>query len=295
MERLTWIAAVIVLVSVSFGVMYIPSFMNIVLMPPQQCPVNCNDYNPCTVDYCGPEEYICLHEKVPECCGNSICEEGEYPNCGDCPSCIDGNRCTRDSYNYKTKRCVHERIEQEILLQDDFDSDSEKKWINVTDWTLSKEGRNKFMNVSTTVKTLTVIPITNYTITRDNYSLSVRVKVKSGSAIIDFRRTPSRMYRLNITDSKFMLKRIVAKRRELLTAFDSVQKNEWTRIRVAAIGKNIIVMLNGNHFFTYKDDYIPITSGSIGLGVSPNPKKLKGEVLFDDVVVKKADMSNYEC
>lgn len=45
---------------------------------------NCDDFNPCTRDYC--DKGICRNEPVSPCCGNGICEQGEsQTNCpADC-------------------------------------------------------------------------------------------------------------------------------------------------------------------------------------------------------------------
>lgn len=39
------------------------------------CPESCDDFNPCTEDYC--EKGLCMHKPIIPCCGNGICEEGE--------------------------------------------------------------------------------------------------------------------------------------------------------------------------------------------------------------------------
>jgi hypothetical protein len=39
------------------------------------CPESCDDFNPCTTDYC--EKGLCKHTPKIPCCGNGICEEGE--------------------------------------------------------------------------------------------------------------------------------------------------------------------------------------------------------------------------
>ena len=46
------------------------------------------------------------------CCGNSVCETEEtYSNCAkDCPNCNDGNKCTKDSYDYHELKCVNKLI-----------------------------------------------------------------------------------------------------------------------------------------------------------------------------------------
>jgi len=45
--------------------------------PPAEitCPESCDDFNPCTEDYC--EKGLCVHKPIIPCCGNGICEEGE--------------------------------------------------------------------------------------------------------------------------------------------------------------------------------------------------------------------------
>ena len=40
-----------------------------------KCPESCDDFNPCTTDYC--EKGICRHTPIIPCCGNGVCEEKE--------------------------------------------------------------------------------------------------------------------------------------------------------------------------------------------------------------------------
>jgi len=40
-----------------------------------KCPESCDDFNPCTTDYC--EKGICKHTPIIPCCGNGVCEEKE--------------------------------------------------------------------------------------------------------------------------------------------------------------------------------------------------------------------------
>jgi len=47
-----------------------------------ECPTSCDDFNPCTTDFC--EKGLCKHTPILPCCGNGICEEGESVlNCAD--------------------------------------------------------------------------------------------------------------------------------------------------------------------------------------------------------------------
>jgi len=105
----------------------------------KQCPLSCDDGNPCTEDVCNQStdfkcvhinltgevngcsgrtdclEFSCLNgtcvsQKIQNCCGNLICEEGEdNSTCPqDCPNCDDGLECTIDSFDYENQTCVHE-------------------------------------------------------------------------------------------------------------------------------------------------------------------------------------------
>ena len=48
-----------------------------------QCPLNCDDNNACTTDYCDEKtNYVCKHDIIIPCCGNYICDDDEDPgNC----------------------------------------------------------------------------------------------------------------------------------------------------------------------------------------------------------------------
>jgi len=59
----------------------------VVPTPADACPINCNDNNECTNDYCnGETNYACRNDIIYPCCGNGNCEAGEnYDNClADC-------------------------------------------------------------------------------------------------------------------------------------------------------------------------------------------------------------------
>ncbi len=53
-----------------------------------KCPESCEDNNKCTNDICSEStNYECKYEEINPCCGNSICESGEYKSCStDCPN-----------------------------------------------------------------------------------------------------------------------------------------------------------------------------------------------------------------
>ena len=104
----------------------------------------CDDGNPCTQDdysyktgkcshlklmgprsgcsakvTCGSQTCkagVCQIEYISNCCGNKICEVGEtYETCSvDCPNCDDNNKCTKDSYDYHSQKCVNVPIFDEI-------------------------------------------------------------------------------------------------------------------------------------------------------------------------------------
>ncbi len=61
---------------------YVEEFVEEEAIEKVKCPESCDDFNPCTTDFC--EKGLCKHiPKVP-CCGNGICEEGESVlNCAD--------------------------------------------------------------------------------------------------------------------------------------------------------------------------------------------------------------------
>lgn len=72
-----------------------------------KCPITCNDNNLCTNDFCSKETgYKCMNTLKLNCKGNEICETGEYGT-SDCPNCDDNNKCTADSYDLGTKKCIN--------------------------------------------------------------------------------------------------------------------------------------------------------------------------------------------
>ena len=72
-----------------------------------ECPAFCNDYKPCTNDFCSAETgYECMNTIKLNCNGNGICESGEYGT-SDCPNCNDGKKCTADSYDIGAKKCIN--------------------------------------------------------------------------------------------------------------------------------------------------------------------------------------------
>ena len=55
-----------------------------------------------------PNNESCVCDLIVPCDGNNICEQGEYQESGDCPSCDDENSCTVDLYNYTSGKCYYE-------------------------------------------------------------------------------------------------------------------------------------------------------------------------------------------
>lgn len=86
--------------------MIIILFIFIIKITPE-CPKSCNDNNPCTNDFCSSQTgYKCMNVLKLNCKGNGVCEYGEYGS-SDCPNCDDGNKCTADSYDVNTKKCLN--------------------------------------------------------------------------------------------------------------------------------------------------------------------------------------------
>jgi hypothetical protein len=84
---------------------------------PSGCPANCDDGNPGTEDFCGPETgYFCEYKPVIGACGNSICDTTE--NTCTCPA--DCGPCA-GSTAYLTKSCEGTncvaRLKQGITVQ----------------------------------------------------------------------------------------------------------------------------------------------------------------------------------
>ncbi len=72
---------------------------------PSGCPASCDDKNPGTRDYCGPEtNYFCVNEPIAGACGNGICEGTE--NKCTCPS--DCGPCTGGG-TYLVLSCVADK------------------------------------------------------------------------------------------------------------------------------------------------------------------------------------------
>lgn len=66
------------------------------------CP-DCDDNNPGTKDYCGPEtNYFCKHDPIPGVCGNFVCEPGENK----CSCAQDCGPCTGTIGAYLMRGCV---------------------------------------------------------------------------------------------------------------------------------------------------------------------------------------------
>lgn len=70
-----------------------------------QCPaVNC------TKAHCSAEtNYLCRYENITPCCGNSVCEEGEYSRCPDCTLCAQAV-CKNATYDYEGQACIYTDI-----------------------------------------------------------------------------------------------------------------------------------------------------------------------------------------
>src|SRR5262249_14656902 len=70
-------------------------------------PPSCDDHNPCTSDRPSANGLTCVHDPVPNCCGNGIVEAGE--------ACGDGNRAPLD-------RCSAQCTIERALVMDHIES-----------------------------------------------------------------------------------------------------------------------------------------------------------------------------
>lgn len=77
---------------------------------PEDCP-SCEDNNKCTKDHFDYKSQKCKNDLLSDCCGNDVCEIGEYTICiKDCPNCDDNDKCTKDNFDFKEQRCKNEFI-----------------------------------------------------------------------------------------------------------------------------------------------------------------------------------------
>lgn len=61
---------------VSAGEVQVPeTFEEEIEVESVECPESCDDFNPCTQDYC--DRGLCKHTPLSPCCGNGVCESGE--------------------------------------------------------------------------------------------------------------------------------------------------------------------------------------------------------------------------
>lgn len=77
-----------------------------------ECPLSCDDFNPCTTDYC--EQGTCKYEHVDECCGNALCELTE--NELSCPEDCSERQQDLSSVITQAKRVVSNSPEQAAIL-----------------------------------------------------------------------------------------------------------------------------------------------------------------------------------
>ncbi len=94
-------------------------------------PMDCNDNNPCTDDFCNSETGECSNNPIEECCTSSDeCADGDACNgtevcmdnqciSGTPPDCADGSPCTLDACDIETGGCFHEPIDGCCTLDED--------------------------------------------------------------------------------------------------------------------------------------------------------------------------------
>lgn len=79
-----------------------------------ECPPTCDDFNPCTRDYC--EQGVCKHDLLKNCCGNNACEPGETART--CPEDCEKREAELGATMERAKRVVMTNPEQAALLCD---------------------------------------------------------------------------------------------------------------------------------------------------------------------------------
>lgn len=78
---------------------------------PPSCPNSCDDGKICTKDFCSAAtNFTCKNEPITPCNGNGVCEPGEFLKSSDCPTCDDGNPCTKDRYDFNASSCSNTKI-----------------------------------------------------------------------------------------------------------------------------------------------------------------------------------------
>jgi hypothetical protein len=82
----------------------LPNFKFIYVMPDfiYPCPILCDDNNPATRSYCDERTGFCVHEPIPNMCGNYICETGE--NKCTCPE--DCGPCEGSAGDFLEYKCI---------------------------------------------------------------------------------------------------------------------------------------------------------------------------------------------
>lgn len=277
-----------------------------------QCPPSCDDNNPCTKDYCSEEtSFQCVHENIPNCCGNGICESENnetFLTCSsDCPNCDDNNPCTEDTFNYETQKCENVKtVFLTPIFEDDMESDMEK-WNNVynsTAWeilTIDSEG----VLVGNFTSGKDVLPPYLYArginAFKGNYSFSGKFKIVDGVAILLLRTTdPWNGYSVWIFENGVALIKAKGEGAPQLLKMSStpISKNTWFSFKAVTIGNKILMFIENNKVIEYEDTNDTITNGNFGLSVMDTAfDKVynSGTVYFDDVAISEVNETNYLC
>jgi hypothetical protein len=93
-----------VLILIAYGIFIAVTYWNCSKTTPKACEIG-----KCSFSLSG---FTLVTNMKADCCGNEICEVGETSSdcTADCPSCDDDSECTKDSYDYGGKMCIHEQI-----------------------------------------------------------------------------------------------------------------------------------------------------------------------------------------
>jgi len=249
--------------------------------------INCNKITPkaCEMGRCGfsLSGFYLISDLKTDCCGNTLCEEGQETNSDcptDCPDCDDNSRLTVDSFSYETQKC--ENIATHYFIEDFEEGKTaiDKK----VNWNIIDDQGNKVLDcpgkkingVENDWANFGKADWANY-----ETELSFKLTENLEGFGFHFFSKGEQGYIVDIRDRKITLKKGSQQGREeiILEPFD-FKLDEWYVLKTKVSGSVVNIYINNTVVLEYTDGQ-PLDTGQLRIETFGD-----GHVRLDDISIQ---------
>ena len=266
----------LVLIIIAYLIFLSITYWNCSKIAPGVCETN----NKCGLSLSG---FKSTSEMKDNCCGNTLCEEGNETNSdcpNDCPSCDDNSRLTEDSFNYETQKC--ENIATHYFIED-FE-EGKTSISKKENWKIVDDQGDKVLDCPGKKINGVEHDWANFGSSDwANYELELNFKLVENLMGFGFHffSKGEQGYIVDIRDRKITLKKGSQQSREeiILEPFD-FKLNEWYVLKTEKTGSNIKIYIGDTMVLEYADNQ-PLDAGLLRIETFGD-----GHVRLDDISIQ---------